>query len=56
MQGYAVLSLTRTDQAIRFTLTLPRRQPKQTQIQRGAVPPRPWTLNDAVFFCQRPLI
>lgn len=56
MQGSAVLSLTRTDQTIRFTLTLPRRLPKQTQTAQRAVPPRPWNWNDAVFSCQRPLI
>lgn len=59
MTSTAALRLSQTERTISFTLTLPRlRISPVPRAKRAAAPTagRPYRLNEAAFFIQRPLI
>lgn len=55
----AALRLCQTERAISFTLTLPRPRPRplfRAKPSAALRPERVYTLNEAAFFAQKPLI
>ena len=59
MSSPAALRLCQTERTISFTLTLPRprlRSPFRAKPSAALRPERAYTLNEAAFFAQKPLI
>ena len=59
MNSTAALRLCQTERTISFTLTLPRprlRLPRREKPAAALRPERTYTLSDAAFFAQKPLI